>query len=222
MVVLALSSHYIKQKYMKALSKMRVSSTPLNERIDWTAVEHLQKKREKSSDPYQIEAIENAIDSALKAPIRLSKAKVLCEDLFRDGKRKASQRYNANSKICVSVHQFLIDNEELEDVSIATSSNIKSALKIIKEAFATLKDKEILALYLKISNKSTPFNIKEVLNVGYKQYTNLLNSGKIKLNQIASFNEAFFIVLINCEEHELIKIITRLIKINLKELKNAA
>lgn len=63
--------------------------------------------------------------------------------------------------------------------------------------------------------------IKATLNIGMKQYRNVLNQARATLSNTLGFEEAFFVLILHAEEADLVNFFKRTIKKHLKLSKAA-
>lgn len=188
------------------------------QQVDWTAFEFLQEKRKsllerelKSNTYFKLDAIEYALDRVLEKPNRLATGEKLAKDLFRDGKRVVATQLGRTdkSKARRDDYEYLQEKQdrqiELEDL------NFEKAIILVKSSFQALPKKEALALYLFTVGLTSEAEIKEFLNVSTRQYRNLLNQAKAKLNALPSFREAFLLIHLQSEDEDIREFFTGLI-----------
>ncbi|MGN6398664.1 MAG: hypothetical protein ACTHMI_24050 [Mucilaginibacter sp.] len=190
----------------------RESSIPTSfEQIDRVAYEHLQSVRRRTRNNFNLEAAEFAQDAALKISTRQAAGVTLAEDLVRDGKRKAMQSYNPQSRLSKSVAEFLYHQEE-ETPQMELKRNFETALNTIKKALTALTSKQILALYLKITGQDNAVNIARLLKVSSRQYRNYILDLKYALHSYPGFKESFLLLLLHAQERDLMQYLISLIK----------
>ena len=197
----------------------RASYVPTEtQQVDWTAFEFLQEKRKslferelKSNTYFKLDAIEYALDRVLEKPNRLATGEKLAKDLFRDGKRVVATQLarTATSKQRRDDYGYL---QEKEDRQVEFEDrNFEKAIILVKSSFEALAKKEALALYLFTVGLTSEVEIKEFLNVSTRQYRNLLNQAKAKLNELPGFREAFMLIHLQSEDEDIREFFTGLI-----------
>ena len=135
--------------FMKQLTN-GASSIPLTvEHIDWDAYAHLQKIRLRTKDPFKLEAIEIALEKAIQPMSRIATGEKLAEDLFRDGRKKESQKYNPESRLSKNFAEYVYLTEDRTDPDSSLENNFKLSSSIVKRALTSLPPREAIAIYLK-------------------------------------------------------------------------
>lgn len=218
-VSIALTS--FKQKIMGNIRNGESSIPSKFEQIDWIAFEHLQKKRARSKSNFNLEALEFAQDKVMTTFCRQASGQKLAEDLFRDGKKKALLPFSSESRLTKGTLEFLRNQEKQTEPFPSLENNFKLAINIVKQTFALLNEREIIALFLKLTNQISEEETKRFLRVGTRQYRNIISEANSKLKSRYGFTEAFFLIMIHSEENDLISFLKNIIKSQLQVL-NAA
>lgn len=170
--------------------------TPL-EQVDWSAVEYLQQRREKSPNDYTTDALEYAIDKALESTSRKATGATLAKDLFRDGKRQVARRLNPKSRIGKRIVDY--PYLELPPFDFIPDEVPPYLHRIIHHGFSALSKKELHAIYIKAIGVMSQSDIKQVLGVSLRQYRNILKSAQMKLRVFPGFKHAFFLAFLETD-----------------------
>ncbi|SDF93883.1 hypothetical protein SAMN05421827_102186 [Pedobacter terrae] len=206
---------------MKSLENGASSIPSTNEQIDWVAYAILQQKRARTKSNFNLEALEYAQDRILLPFARKAIGKKLAEDLFRDGKRKAGQRYDPDSNQSKGVGEFLRNQEVHSHPAPSLNYNFKLSLKTVKSAFGKLTARQMIAFYLKVSGNDNEAAAQQYLGVGLRQYRNIIVDVKTVLYETAGFREAFFILMIHSAEADLVDFLKDIVKGHLSLIKAA-
>lgn len=206
---------------MKSIITRESSIPTAIEQIDWIAFEHIQNKRKRTKSNFSLEALEFAQDKVLSNIKRQAYGQKLAEDLFRDGKKKAAQRYNPRSRVCQGTSEYLMSQHQYTEISPTLEDNFKIAISIVKDSFSQLSSKQAIALYIKFSGQDCEERIKYYLNVGIRQYRNILLGAREKLRNVNGFEKAFFLIMLHCPEEDLTSFLKGIVKSKLLQSKAA-
>lgn len=163
--------------------------------IDWVAYRYLQTKLSRTINTFRQEALEFALQKLLSPLPRAASGKQLAMDLFRDGKRHAKIRRRTGGKHDLAENFF-------QEIFGANATEVQEDTPMVDpsgqlvKGFGRLTIQERTALYLRAVGYDSAELIQQHLHIGPRQFRNLLQSGRTKLQRTTGFEAA-------CAAHQL-------------------